>query len=311
MSEPQPNSNSVTDNVKKSDNPEGDPSITSSDLTTSATSSVSTTSSATTISQEPKVPISRNFLQLSKIELDKTGENKGRVLLSNKLVYFGPIEVIDDPVIYTVPKLNGETTPYSINVIKISDKGRLQEGEQSVPNDISTSKIALPESINKQNLSINDLPKDADGNEIQWVSYFMYDIFSSFANNSKSSNPTEVFKNEMVEGFFNAEYNEDVMFNKANLKKIQRQTFEDLVIYFNALMETLDYIYTHSISSVLNPEKKQCLTDLPKNGSSASVISEAKSGSAKLTTNCFHSRHLSKTLCPFKHHITACFYFTV
>ena len=279
MSEPQPNSNSVTDNVKKSDNPEGDPSITSSDLTTSATSSVSTTSSATTISQEPKVPISRNFLQLSKIELDKTGENKGRVLLSNKLVYFGPIEVIDDPVIYTVPKLNGETTPYSINVIKISDKGRLQEGEQSVPNDISTSKIALPESINKQNLSINDLPKDADGNEIQWVSYFMYDIFSSFANNSKSSNPTEVFKNEMVEGFFNAEYNEDVMFNKANLKKIQRQTFEDLVIYFNALMETLDYIYTHSISSVLNPEKKQCLTDLPKNGSSASVISEAKSGS--------------------------------
>ena len=123
MSEPQPNSNSVTDNVKKSDNPEGDPSITSSDLTTSATSSVSTTSSATTISQEPKVPISRNFLQLSKIELDKTGENKGRVLLSNKLVYFGPIEVIDDPVIYTVPKLNGETTPYSINVIKISDKG--------------------------------------------------------------------------------------------------------------------------------------------------------------------------------------------
>ena len=259
-----------------SSDPSSNPPITSSPITSS---NPSPDTSPTTISQEPKVPISRNFLQLSNIVLDKTGENKGRVLLSNKLVYFGPIEVIDEPVIYTVPKLNGETTPYSINIIKISDKGRLQEGEQSVPNDISTSKIALPESINKQNLSINDLPKDADGNEIQWVSYFMYDIFSSFANNSKSSNPTEVFKNEMVEGFFNAEYNEDVMFNKANLKKIQRQTFEDLVIYFNALMETLDYIYTHSISSVLNPEKKQCLTDLPKNGSSASVISEAKSGS--------------------------------
>ena len=313
MSEPQPNSNSNSNsNLAAGDGPfttsgssdpsdpsSADPSITSSDAATSITSSdppitssdpssnppntssvsTSTSPAATTISQEPKVPISRNFLQLSNIVLDKTGENKGRVLLSNKLVYFGPIEVIDEPVIYTVPKLNGETTPYSINIIKISDKGRLQEGEQSVPNDISTSKIALPESINKQNLSINDLPKDADGNEIQWVSYFMYDIFSSFANNSKSSNPTEVFKNEMVEGFFNAEYNEDVMFNKANLKKIQRQTFEDLVIYFNALMETLDYIYTHSISSVLNPEKKQCLTDLPKNGSSASVISEAKSGS--------------------------------
>ena len=266
------------------------PSISSSspdatDATTSAATTAST--SAATISEEPKVPISKNFLQLSNIVLDKTGENKGRVVLSNKLVYFGPIEVIDEPVIYTVIKMDGTIEPYSINVIKISDKGRLQQGEQSVPTDDNIWKsIALPESIDPQQVREIQLPKDADGKEIQWVSYVMYDIFSSFANNSKSSNPTEVFKNEMAEGFFNAEYNEDVMFNKANLKKLQTQTFKDLVIYFNALMETLDHIYTHSISSVLNPEKKQCLTDLQKNGAMASgsegaegvsVVSEAKS----------------------------------
>lgn len=307
MSEPQPNSNSVTDNVKKpasgyvsdkSNDPQGDPSITSSadpSITSSDPSNTSpdatsnppitssipdATTSPATISEEPKVPISRNFLQLSNIVLDKTGENKGRVVLSNKLVYFGPIEVIDEPLVYTVLKMDGTTEPYSINVIKISDQGRLQQGEQSVPTDDNIWKsIALPINIDKQNLSIDDLPKDADGKEIQWVSYVMYDIFSSFANNSKSSSPREVFKNEMVEGFFNAEYNEDVMFNKANLKKLQIQTFKDLVIYFNALMETLDHIYTHSISSVLNPEKKECLTDLQKNGSSS-----ASGNSSAITT---------------------------
>lgn len=298
MSEQQPNSNSVTPAsgyvTGKSNYPEADPSITSSNppITSSAdpsiTSSNPTTSSSipdattspATISEEPKVPISKNFLQLSNIVLDKTGENKGRVVLSNKLVYFGPIEVIDEPLVYTVTNANEETTPYSINIIKISDQGRLQQGEQSVPTDDNIWKsIALPINIDKQKLSINDLPKDADGKEIQWVSYVMYDIFSSFANNSKSSSPREVFKNEMVEGFFNAEYNEDVMFNKANLKKLQTQTFKDLVIYFNALMETLDHIYTHSISSVLNPEKKECLTDLQKNGSSS-----ASGNSSAITT---------------------------
>ena len=313
MSEPQPNSNSVTDNVKKpasgyvsdkSNDPEGDPSITSSNpssssaATSSATNSSSDANPSITSSipdtspitsspsvEEPKVPISRNFLQLSNIVLDKTGENKGRVVLSNKLVYFGPIEVIDEPLVYTVLKMDGTTEPYSINIIKISDQGRLQQGEQSVPTDDNIWKsIALPINIDKQKLSIDDFPKDADGKEIQWVSYVMYDIFSSFANNSKSSSPREVFKNEMVEGFFNAEYNEDVMFNKANLKKLQRQTFKDLVIYFNALMETLDHIYTHSISSVLNPEKKECLTDLQKNGSSSAITTTSASGNSSAIT---------------------------
>jgi hypothetical protein len=252
------------------------------DTTSSSSSTSATTPSPSPISEEPKVPISKNFLQLSNIELNKTGENKGRVVLSNKLVYFGPIEVIDDPLVCSVAKLDGTIEPYSINIIKISDKGRLQIGDNSVPTDDKWDTIALP-LLNPQQVRDSQLPKDADENEIQWVSYVMYDIFSSFANNSKSSNPRDVFQNELFQGFFNAEYNEDVMFNKANLQKLQRQTFKDLVIYFNALMETLDHIYTHSISSVLNPEKKQCLTDLLKKGASSEITTSSASGSSSAT----------------------------
>jgi hypothetical protein len=224
---------------------------------------------------------------MSDIVLDKNGENKGRVVLNNKLVYFGPIEVIEDPVIYTVTKIDGTETTYSVNIIKINNQGRLQIGGQSIPtNNDKWDMIALPKIIDnpqqQQELLDSNLPEDADGNEIQWVSYVMYDIFSSFPNNKNSNvdkDPKTVFGNELFQGFFNAEYNEDVMFNKANLKRLQRQTFEQLVIYFNALMETLDHIYTHSISSVVNPEKKLCLKDLPK-GASASGASGSASGSS-------------------------------
>lgn len=257
-----------------------------------APSSSSTSSSFNPNPVEPPVPISRNFLQMSNIVLDAKGENKGRVVLSNKLVYFGPIEVIDDPVIYTVTKTDDlSERPYSINRIKISKEGRLQQGEQSIPNDIiEWENIALPETIDQQHVRDSKFPKDADGNEIQWVSYVMYDIFSSFPN-SKNPNvdkdPKTVFGNELFQGFFNAEYNEDVMFNKANLKRLQRQTFEQLVIYFNALMETLDHIYTHSISSVVNPEKKLCLKNLVKKGASASGASgsASASGSSSATSS--------------------------
>ena len=238
---------------------------------------------------EPPVTVSRNFLQLSNITLDRNGENKGRVVLSNKLVYFGPIEVVSDPVIYTVTKTDRTTELYSINIIKINNQGRLQQGGQSIPTDNDKwDAIALPTIIDnpqqQQVLLDSNLPHDTDENEIQWVSYVMYDIFSSFPNNrtpNVGEGPTEIFGNELFEGFFNAEYNEDVMFNKANLKKLQSQTFKQLVIYFNALMETLDHIYTHSISSVLNPEKKLCLKDLPKSssGSGASASSSGSSGS--------------------------------
>lgn len=259
------------------------PATSSSAATATATD---TSSSAATISTEPPVPISKNFLQMSDIVLDPKGENKGRVVLSNKLVYFGPIQVIDDPVICTVIKTDGTERPYSINIIKISNQGRLQIGENPVPNDdIEWDAIALPKIIdNPQHVleSKLQLPKDADGNEIQWVSYVMYDIFSSFPN-SKNTNvdkdPKTVFGNELFQGFFNAEYNEDVMFNKANLKRLQRQTFKDLVIYFNALMETLEHIYTHSISSVVNPEKKLCLKDLPKSVSASGASASGASGS--------------------------------
>jgi len=241
-----------------------------------ATSSSAATDSTTGPGEEPpKVPISKNFLQMSDIVLDSKGENKGRVVLSNKLVYFGPIQVIDDPVICTVIKTDDLTErPYSINIIKISNQGRVQQGENPVPtDDIEWDAIALPKIIDPLKMKEKELPKDADGNKIQWVSYVMYDIFSSFPN-SKNTNvvkdPKTVFGNELFQGFFNAEYNEDVMFNKTNLKRLQRQTFKDLVIYFNALMETLEHIYTHSISSVVNPEKKLCLKDLVKKEASAS-----------------------------------------
>jgi hypothetical protein len=249
----------------------------------SAATATDTSSSAATISTEPPVPISKNFLQMSDIVLDPKGENKGRVVLNNKLVYFGPIQVIDDPVICSVIKTDGTERPYSINIIKINNQGRVQQGENPVPNDdIEWDAIALPKIIDPQQVLESKLPKDAEGNEIQWVSYVMYDIFSSFPN-SKNTNvdkdPKTVFGNELFQGFFNAEYNEDVMFNKANLKRLQRQTFKDLVIYFNALMETLEHIYTHSISSVVNPEKKLCLKDLPKSVS-ASGASGSSSASA-------------------------------
>jgi ankyrin repeat protein len=226
--------------------------------------------------EEEQTPIVKNFLKLSPIKMvqkDKTG----KVVLSNRLIYIGPIEV-KEPKLFNVTGADGKITPYLINIIEISDtEGRLEQRQSSLsPNDIDWRKIALPSDFDA-NPTRDDLPNDAN----QWVSYNMDYIFAALANNTNTGAMlSKNFSNEMTDGFFQPDYTEDIMFNKPNLQRLQRQTFKQLVIFFNALMETLDQIYTHSISSVLNPEKKQCLTDSlepeePSNGLDPSITSSS------------------------------------
>jgi ankyrin repeat protein len=207
--------------------------------------------------EEEQTPIVKNFLKLSPIKMVQKDKN-GKVVLSNRLIYIGPIEV-KEPKLFNVTGADGKITPYLINIIEISDtEGRLEQRQSSLsPNDIDWRKIALPSDFDA-NPTRDDLPNDAN----QWVSYNMDYIFAALANNTNTGAMlSKNFSNEMTDGFFQPDYTEDIMFNKPNLQRLQRQTFKQLVIFFNALMETLDQIYTHSISSVLNPEKKQCLTD--------------------------------------------------
>jgi uncharacterized protein len=228
--------------------------------------------------EEEQTPIVKNFLKLSPIKMVQKDKN-GKVVLSNRLIYIGPIEV-KEPKLFNVTGADGKITPYLINIIEISDtEGRLEQRQSSLsPNDIDWRKIALPSDFDA-NPTRDDLPNDAN----QWVSYNMDYIFAALANNTNTGAMlSKNFSNEMTDGFFQPDYTEDIMFNKPNLQRLQRQTFKQLVIFFNALMETLDQIYTHSISSVLNPEKKQCLTDSlepeePSNGLEPSITSSTSS----------------------------------
>ena len=228
--------------------------------------------------EEEQTPIVKNFLKLSPIKMVQKDKN-GKVVLSNRLIYIGPIEV-KEPKLFNVTGADGKITPYLINIIEISDtEGRLEQSQSSLdPNDIDWRKIALPSDFDA-NPTRDDLPNDAN----QWVSYNMDYIFAALANNTNTGTVlSKNFSNEMTDGFFQPDYTEDIMFNKPNLQRLQMQTFKKLVIFFNALMETLDQIYTHSISSVLNPEKKQCLTDSlepeePSNGLDPSTSSSTSS----------------------------------
>ena len=231
--------------------------------------------------EEEQTPIVKNFLKLSPIKMVQKDKN-GKVVLSNRLIYIGPIEV-KEPKLFNVTGADGKITPYLINIIEISDtEGRLEQRQSSLsPNDIDWRKIALPSDFDA-NPTRDDLPNDAN----QWVSYNMDYIFAALANNTNTGAVlSKNFSNEMTDGFFQPDYTEDIMFNKPNLQRLQRQTFKQLVIFFNALMETLDQIYTHSISSVLNPEKKQCLTDSlepeePSNGLDPSITSSTSSSTS-------------------------------
>ena len=231
--------------------------------------------------EEEQTPIVKNFLKLSPIKMVQKDKN-GKVVLSNRLIYIGPIEV-KEPKLFNVTGADGKITPYLINIIEISDtEGRLEQRQSSLdPNDIDWRKIALPSDFDA-NPTRDDLPNDAN----QWVSYNMDYIFAALANNTNTGAMlSKNFSNEMTDGFFQPDYTEDIMFNKPNLQRLQRQTFKQLVIFFNALMETLDQIYTHSISSVLNPEKKQCLTDSlepeePSNGLDPSITSSTSSSTS-------------------------------
>ena len=236
--------------------------------------------------EEEQTPIVKNFLKLSPIKMVQKDKN-GKVVLSNRLIYIGPIEV-KEPKLFNVTGADGKITPYLINIIEISDtEGRLEQRQSSLdPNDIDWRKIALPSDFDA-NPTRDDLPNDAN----QWVSYNMDYIFAALANNTNTGAVlSKNFSNEMTDGFFQPDYTEDIMFNKPNLQRLQRQTFKQLVIFFNALMETLDQIYTHSISSVLNPEKKQCLTDSlepeePSNGLDPSITSSTSSSSGTSTSS--------------------------
>ena len=236
---------------------------------TNPSSSTSLGPSASSIAAaQEQTPIVKNFLKLSPIKMNQKDKN-GKVVLSNRLIYIGPIEV-KEPKLFNVTGADGKITPYLINIILISDsEGRLEQRQSSLsPDDIDWSKIALP-----SNFDANPTKDELPDNENQWVSYNIDYIFAALANNTNTSAVlSKNFSNEMVQGFFQPDYTEDIMFNKPNLERLQRQTFKQLVIFFNALMETLDQIYTHSISSVLNPEKKQCITDTeePSTGPSSS-----------------------------------------